>query len=234
MTETINPPTTTEQISIEHAKLRLPANLFIPQGAKGLIMFVQGSAGSRPAAHNRSISAELNRAGFATLLLDLLTRGERFSENKNAQKRSDVDLVSERVLMATDWIARQAALRALRVGYFGAGIGTAAALVAAAESPGSVAAVVSRCGRPDLASDQALSCVRAPTLLIVGGSDDAILPLNQRAFESLHCFKRMVLIPGDTDSLEQPHTLATVTALAREWFAESFKVPVQEIGPVRV
>jgi pimeloyl-ACP methyl ester carboxylesterase len=159
----------------------------------------------------------LNEANLATLLIDLLTPEEEMIDLRTAHLRFDIGLLAQRVIVATDWLRQYHDTRHLRVGYFGASTGAAAALVSAAERPQAVGAVVSRGGRPDLAGP-ALAGVQAPTLLIVGGNDYAVIELNQAAFAQLGCEKRLVIVPGATHLFEEPGALDEVARLAREWF----------------
>jgi dienelactone hydrolase len=159
----------------------------------------------------------LDEARLATLLIDLLTPDEEAIDARTAHLRFDIRLLAERLVGATDWLRQQPETRDLRIGYFGASTGAGAALVAAAERPHLVGAVVSRGGRPDLAGP-ALARVRAPTLLIVGGKDVSVIELNQAALAQLRCEKRLVIVPGATHLFEEPGALDVVARLAREWF----------------
>lgn len=195
----------------------LEGELRLPQGARGVVLFAHGSGSSRHSPRNRYVAALLNEAKLATLLLDLLTPAEEAIDARTAQLRFDIGLLAERLIGATDWLTEQPATRALRIGYFGASTGAAAALVAAAERPGIVGVVVSRGGRPDLAGP-ALAHVRAPTLLIVGGDDPQVIELNRQALAALPCVKQLVIIPGATHLFEEPGALEQVARLARQWF----------------
>jgi dienelactone hydrolase len=159
----------------------------------------------------------LNKAGLATLLIDLLTPDEEAIDARTAHLRFDIDLLAERLVATTDWLTQYPDTQSLPIGYFGASTGAAAALVAAAERPDAVGAVVSRGGRPDLAGP-ALMRVRAPTLLIVGGNDTEVIELNRAAFARLRCEKQLVIVPGATHLFEEPGALDEVARLAREWF----------------
>jgi putative phosphoribosyl transferase len=191
----------------------LDGRLSVPAGASGVVVFAHGSGSGRHSPRNRSVAAALNRAGFATLLLDLLTPAEA------ADRRQvfDVDLLAGRLAQATAWLGTQPAVARLPVGYFGASTGAAAALVAAAHRTSAVAAIVARGGRPDLAGPL-LSHVDAPTLLIVGGDDDAVLELNRRAARQLRCVHQVTVVPGATHLFEEPGTLEVVSRLAADWF----------------
>jgi dienelactone hydrolase len=195
----------------------LDGNLRLPKGAQGVVLFAHGSGSSRHSPRNRYVAALLNEARLGTLLLDLLTPDEEAIDVRTAQLRFDIGLLAERLIGATDWLTEQPETRPLRIGYFGASTGAAAALVAAAERPGVVGAVVSRGGRPDLAGP-ALAHVRAPTLLIVGGQDVPVIELNRQALAALRSEKQLVIIPGATHLFEEPGALEQVAQLAREWF----------------
>jgi len=195
----------------------LDGDLTVPEGASGVVLFAHGSGSSRHSPRNRAVAYQLNLAGLATLLIDLLTPEEERSEARTGHLRFDIGFLAGRLLAATDWLTRDAQTAAMRVGYFGASTGAGAALVAAAERPEVIGAVVSRGGRPDLAGP-ALARVQAPTLLIVGGDDEPVIPLNQRAYEELRCEKRLKIVPGATHLFEEPGALEQVAALATEWF----------------
>jgi putative phosphoribosyl transferase len=179
-------------------------------------VFAHGSGSGRFSPRNRAVAGVLVAAGLATLLMDLLTAEEEAEDVRTARLRFDIPLLAERVVYAIDWLSSEAILSALPVGCFGASTGAAAALIAAAERPGRVAAVVSRGGRPDLAGD-ALPRVQAPTLLIVGGRDAEVIRLNQKA-QSLLGRVRLEIVPGATHLFEEPGALEQVAMLAREWF----------------
>jgi len=202
--------------------VHIPANgvelegaLVIPEKATGLVLFAHGSGSSRFSPRNNFVAAELRHAGLGTLLIDLLTR----DEDRNYETRFDIPLLTRRVTTVAKWLADQEATRALALGLFGASTGAAAALQAAAAMPESIKAVVSRGGRPDLAGRQALTDVRCPTLLIVGGHDDVVIELNQQANALLACPKELVIVPGATHLFEEPGTLEQVARLAAEWFS---------------
>jgi dienelactone hydrolase len=203
----------------------LEGDLRLPRGARGVVLFAHGSGSSRHSPRNRYVAALLNEARLATLLLDLLTPAEEAIDARTAQLRFDIGLLDARLIGATDWLTEQPETRQLRIGYFGASTGAAAALVAAAERPGVVGAVVSRGGRPDLAGP-ALARVRAPTLLIVGGQDQVVIELNRQALAELRSEKQLVIIPGATHLFEEPGALEQVARLAREWF-ERYLVQAQ-------
>jgi pimeloyl-ACP methyl ester carboxylesterase len=181
------------------------------------VLFAHGSGSGRHSPRNRHVARLLNQARLATLLLDLLTAEEEALDEGSADLRFDIGLLATRLTGATDWLAGQENARDLNIGYFGASTGAAAALVAAAQRPERVKAVVSRGGRPDLAGT-ALVHVQAPTLLIVGGDDGPVIELNQMALLQLHCEKSLVIMPGATHLFEEPGALDEVARLAREWF----------------
>jgi len=193
--------------------INLEGALEIPATATGLVLFAHGSGSSRFSPRNNFVAGELRRAGLGTLLIDLLTR----SEDQDYERRFDIPLLTERVVAVSQWLADQPATHALPLGLFGASTGAAAALQAAAHNP-TVRAVVSRGGRPDLAGRKALTEVRCPTLLIVGGNDDVVIELNQQAYALLACPKQLEIVPGATHLFEEPGTLEHVAKLAADWF----------------
>ncbi|MEE8353406.1 MAG: dienelactone hydrolase family protein [Dehalococcoidales bacterium] len=164
----------------------------------------------------------LRNAGLATLLFDLLTAEEEVDDIRTAKLRFDIGLLARRLVAATDWLKENADARKLGIGYFGASTGAAAALVAAAERPDIVAAVVSRGGRPDLAG-KALPGVKAPTLLIVGGHDFQVIEMNQAALAKINVEKKLVIVPGATHLFEEPGALEEVARLAADWFSSHLK-----------
>jgi dienelactone hydrolase len=204
-------------VRVAAGRVTLEGNLSLPEGARGVVLFAHGSGSSRHSSRNRYVARLLNEAKLATLLVDLLTAEEEAVDLRTAHLRFDIGLLAERLVGATDWLTRHPDTRHLRIGYFGASTGAAAALVAAAERPDPVGAVVSRGGRPDLAGP-ALPHVGAPTLLIVGGNDFQVIELNRAAFEQLRCEKQLVIVPGATHLFEEPGALDEVQRLAREWF----------------
>ncbi|MGD9763441.1 MAG: dienelactone hydrolase family protein [Candidatus Binatia bacterium] len=210
-------PVAARSVRVPAGAATLEADLSLPAGARGVVVFAHGSGSSRHSPRNRYVAALLNEASLGTLLIDLLTPQEEAIDMRTAHLRFDIGLLAGRLVGATDWLARQPDTRELRIGYFGASTGAAAALVAAAERPDVVAAVVSRGGRPDLAGP-ALAHVRAPTLLIVGERDVQVLELNRAAFMQLQCEKQLVIVPRATHLFEEPGALEHVARLAREWF----------------
>ena len=202
----------------------IAGELVIPTHAHGIVLFAHGSGSSRHSPRNRFVAEELHKAGLATLLMDLLTSAEeRLDEMTGGGLRFDIGLLAGRLEAASDWVRANPSTHNLSLGYFGASTGAAAALVAAAaEWRGKVRAVVSRGGRPDLARE-ALSVVRAPTLLIVGGDDRVVIGLNHQALDVLVCEKRLEIVPGATHLFEEPGTLERVAALAVDWFLRHLK-----------
>jgi putative phosphoribosyl transferase len=202
---------------------RLEADLHVSAGATGLVVFAHGSGSSRFSTRNRAVAEFLETQGFGTLLLDLLTREEESVDNDTREFRFDIDRLARRVILATDWTQDCPDLRDLRIGYFGASTGAAAALVAAAARPTLVHAVVSRGGRPDLAG-QALGKVQAPTLLIAGGHDEPVIDLNRDAMRQMTARVELEIVPGATHLFEEPGTLEQVTNLAAGWFHRHLEV----------
>lgn len=197
----------------------LDGELALPVGAAGIVIFAHGSGSSRKSSRNRYVASVLNEAGLATLLMDLLTAHEEAVDLRTAELRFDIPLLAQRVLHATDFVQQDAQTRPLRIGYFGASTGAGAALLAAAQRPRDVHAVVSRGGRPDLAAEH-LARVQAPTLLIVGANDRAVIGMNQDALRQLHARARLEIVPGATHLFEEPGTLEQAARLARDWFAQ--------------
>ncbi len=189
--------------------------LDVPRGSPSVVLFAHGSGSSRLSPRNVQVATALSKAGLGTLLFDLLTEREA-ADRANV---FDIGLLAERLFLATNWLRAQTELRGMRVGYFGASTGAAAALVAATFKDNDVGAIVSRGGRPDLAG-AALAEVKAPTLLIVGGDDDVVIELNQAALSQLRCEKRLEIVPGATHLFEEPGALEQVVALARHWFRD--------------
>jgi putative phosphoribosyl transferase len=193
-------------------------DLTVPGNARGIIIFAHGTGSSRLSPRNRFVASVLQRAKLATLLLDLLTPEEEQVDVRTRQLRFNIDLLANRLVEASEWLGHDHdGGGSLPLGYFGASTGAAAALMAAAQLAGSIHAVVSRGGRPDLAGS-ALSKVTAPTLLIVGGDDYAVIDLNEKALKELQCEKRLEVVPGATHLFEEPGTLEQVAELASNWF----------------
>ena len=209
-----------EDVHIPVGQVELEGRLTVPPGALGVVLFAHGSGSSRHSPRNRYVAAVLQQAGIGTLLFDLLTS----AEEHDRRLVFDIDLLSERLMGATDWLRSQPAAAGLSLGYFGASTGAAAALSAAAGMGEELAAVVSRGGRPDLAIPN-LHDVRAATLLIVGGRDVVVLDLNREAQGHLRCENRLAVVPGATHLFEEPGTLDEAASLARDWFSAHLKQP---------
>ncbi|HEY9639651.1 MAG TPA: dienelactone hydrolase family protein [Coleofasciculaceae cyanobacterium] len=206
-------------VSVFTDSVKLEGNLVIPAGAQGVVLFAHGSGSSRHSPRNRYVATVLQQEGLATLLLDLLTAEEEEIDLRTRQLRFDIGLLATRLAGATDWIRRTPATQSLNIGYFGASTGSAAALIAAAQRPDVVKAIVSRGGRPDLAG-AALPQVQAPTLLLVGGHDFSVIVLNEDALARLEqaAEKQLKIVPGATHLFEEPGTLEQVAELASQWF----------------
>lgn len=205
-------------VRIETDGVELDGNLALPPEARGLVIFAHGSGSSRLSPRNRSVAEHMNQAGLGTLLFDLLTAREEQIDRATMHLRFDIDLLARRVVDAVDWTVTQGRLARLKIGLFGASTGAAAALDAAAERPDLVGAVVSRGGRPDLARN--LGRVLAPTLLIVGGDDLAVLRMNQSARDVMTgaAEKEIAIVPGAGHLFEEPGKLEKVADLATAWF----------------
>jgi len=198
----------------------LDGELVLPASASGVVAFAHGSGSSRFSPRNTYVAEVLQQQGIATLLFDLLT----CEEDRDYETRFDIALLTRRLLAATAWLQSEPATRSLKIGYFGASTGAAAALQAAAQMGDKVAAVVSRGGRPDLAGEAALCRVKAPTLLIVGAADYGVIELNQQAHALLHCKKELILIPHATHLFEEPGTLQQAAHGAAAWFAQYLQI----------
>jgi dienelactone hydrolase len=221
--------TATEQaVQITSGAALLDADLVVPLGARGIVVFAHGSGSSRLSSRNRAVADELTQGAFATLLLDLLTSEEERIDRVTAHLRFDIPLLAERLVAATEWASTHTETRDLPIGYFGASTGAAAALVAATRTGEAVRAIVSRGGRPDLAG-HSLRAVHAPTLLIVGGYDPVVLDLNREALSQLSGPKRLEIVPHASHLFEEPGALLRVAALARYWFAHY--LPAHELPP---
>lgn len=207
------------EVRIPFGDAELEGRLTIPPGATGLVLFAHGSGSGRHSPRNRFVAGELQRNGLGTLLFDLLTPGEADLDERTETLRFDIDLLTERLLLATDWAGNMPETMLLSLGYFGASTGAAAALEAAARRPDVIRAIVSRGGRPDLAGP-VLADVLAPTLLLVGSADAAVLELNQRALAELGCEKAMHLVTGATHLFDEPGALEEVAQSAVRWFKQ--------------
>lgn len=204
-------------VQVASGPVNLEGNLRIPDGARGVVLFAHGSGSSRHSPRNRYVAEVLNQAGFATLLIDLLTADEEEADRQTGHLRFNINFLADRLIEATEWLAQNPDPHNLRIGYFGASTGAGAALVTAAQRPEAVGAVVSRGGRPDLAGSS-LPNVQAPTLLIVGGNDTPVIGMNQEALAQLGVEKKIEIVPGATHLFEEPGALEEVARLAREWF----------------
>lgn len=195
----------------------LEGDLVVPQAPRGVVLFAHGSGSSRHSPRNRRVAEALQDAGIATLLMDLLTEPEERADAATGHLRFDIGLLADRLDRATTWLGEQQQTETLRIGYFGASTGAAAALVAATKNSDRVSAVVSRGGRPDLATE-ALAEVAAPTLLIVGGNDTAVIGMNEDAMSQMPGDVRLEIVPGASHLFEEPGALEEVSRLARDWF----------------
>ncbi|WP_200934306.1 dienelactone hydrolase family protein [Variovorax sp. Root318D1] len=211
-------------LRIRVQSVSLEADLSLPGAARGIVLFAHGSGSSRFSPRNREVAERLNEAELATMLVDLLTSDEEAVDERTRELRFDIGMLADRLVGLTDWLRVHEETAALRIGYFGASTGAGAALVAAAERPDMVDAVVSRGGRPDLAGPS-LERVRAPTLLIVGGSDGPVIDMNWQALAALHTEKRLSIVPGATHLFEEPDALGAVSVLARDWFKRYLDQP---------
>ena len=209
--------TTTTEVLIAAGTVNLQGDLSLPRRATGIVIFAHGSGSSRLSSRNQTVAQFINEENLGTLLFDLLTPEEEEIDARTHHLRFEISLLAQRLVDATRWVKNQPELQDLKVGYFGASTGGAAALVAAAELGDIVTAVVSRGGRPDLAG-AALARVQPPTLLIVGGRDEEVLRLNEEALEKLNCQKELAIIPGASHLFEEPGTMEAVAQRAAHWF----------------
>lgn len=205
-------------ITIDIEKAKLEGSLAVPEGAEGIVLFAHGSGSSRHSPRNIYVARMLRKAGLGTLLMDLLTK----EEDMTYETRFNINLLAERLETATRWAFNEESLKGLRIGYFGASTGAAAAIMASVRMGAKIGAIVSRGGRPDLAAPY-LDKVIAPTLFIVGGNDDVVIELNQKAYEMLKAEKDMVIVPGATHLFEEPGALEEVANLASLWFKNFLK-----------
>lgn len=223
---------TQQEIKIE--PLKVCGTLSLPcKNPSEYIIFAHGSGSSRFNPRNRYVAEILNRAGFATLLMDLLTPDEEETEQFSGHLRFNIGFLSDRLTGAADWLEVfcSAHLNDIKIGYFGASTGAAAAIVAAVRRPGKVHAIVSRSGRPDLAGNL-LQELKTPSLFIVGEKDTPVIPLNEAAFEKLTAEKEMAVIPGASHLFEEPGALEKVAELAAAWFEKYLKNPAQSGEPL--
>ncbi|MFB2918760.1 dienelactone hydrolase family protein [Aerosakkonema funiforme] len=209
-------------IWIGSGHIDLEGNLSVPEGARAIVLFAHGSGSSRHSPRNRSVAQQLNQAGFATLLFDLLTADEEQTDKQKRLLRFNINFLAERLIDATEWVAQNPDTHKLKIAYFGASTGAGAALVAAAELPEAIGAVVSRSGRPDMA-ESSLPKVQAPTLLIVGGNDTQVIEMNERALPQLQVEKKLEIVPGATHLFEEAGALEQVVRLAHDWLVQYLK-----------
>jgi len=202
-------------VRIPSGRAQMEGMVEVPEGARGVVLFAHGSGSGRFSPRNQFVARVLREGGLATLLIDLLEEWE----SQDRSKVFDIGLLAERLLSATEWLQADPETRELAIGYFGASTGAAAALEAAARGGYEIKAIVSRGGRPDLAMEY-LPRVTAPTLLIVGGNDWPVIPLNEEALDRLTCVKELAIVPGASHLFEEPGALEEVARLAREWFAK--------------
>jgi putative phosphoribosyl transferase len=200
---------------------RLDGILAVPEGSAGVVLFAHGTGSGRLSPRNTYVAGVLQQRGIATLLFDLLTP----AEDTEYRTRFDISLLTQRLAIATRWVSAQEEAAGLPIGYFGASTGAAAALRTANVSGIEVGAIVSRGGRPDLAGDEELARVAAPTLLLVGGRDTPVIALNRDAFAKLRCEKQLRVIPGAGHLFEEPGTIEQVALQAADWFERHFTSP---------
>jgi putative phosphoribosyl transferase len=220
---------TTADVRVPAGDATLVGRLDVPTHAAGVVLFAHGSGSGRDSPRNQAVARTLHDAGIATLLVDLLTEEEELHDRRTAVLRFDIPLLAERLVAAVRWLGQQPETGGLSVGLFGASTGAAAALVAAAEVPDAVAAVVSRGGRPDLAGD-ALPLVKAPTLLVVGSRDQQVLELNRDAFERIVVDRSIDIVEGATHLFEEPGALDEVARVAADWFGRHLRAARPVVG----
>jgi putative phosphoribosyl transferase len=227
-------PADAHPVMIPLDDVRISGDLSVRPTARGIVVFAHGSGSGRFSPRNRAVAEVLVEAGLATFLMDLLTGEEEAQDLKTGHLRFDVELLGDRVIGTIDWLSSETGIGKLPVGCFGASTGAAAALIAAAERPRRVAAVVSRGGRPDLAA-RALPRVKAPTLLIVGGRDREVIRLNRFAQTHLAGQSQLEIVPGAGHLFEEPGALEKVAALARDWFLQHLSdAPTDDVEAPRI
>jgi dienelactone hydrolase len=204
-------------VTIKVANAVIHGDLVVPENATGIVLFAHGSGSSRFSTRNRYVASILQESGLATLLFDLLSSEEEAVDELTRALRFDIDLLTRRLVLATDWVIKDDQVGKLNIGYFGSSTGAAAAIKAAVLRSSGVAAVVSRGGRPDLAGSD-LSQLKVPTLLIVGGWDSQVIQLNEEAFKKMKCEKKLEIVPGATHLFEERGKLEVVAQLASSWF----------------
>jgi dienelactone hydrolase len=215
--------TEAQSVAIPAGAVTLRGDLTVPPEAQGLVVFAHGSGSGRLSPRNRMVAERLNAGGFGTLLFDLLTEREEAADAETGTLRFAIDFLASRLIQATEWVVRRSETRSFLLGYFGASTGAAAALVAAAARPALIGAVVSRGGRPDLAGGH-LREVTAPTLLIVGGADHAVLRITRPALMQLGSpVKELAVVPGATHLFEEPGALEQVSEMALAWFTRHLR-----------
>lgn len=208
-----------QEVWIASGNVNLEGSLAQPETPRGIILFAHGSGSSRNSPRNQYVAQELNKAGFSTLLFDLLTPDEESTDQESRELPFNITFLAERLIDATQWVAQNLDMQNLKIGYFGASTGAAAALVAAAQFPNAVGAVVSRGGRPDLAGSS-LPNVQAPTLLIVGEKDSPVIEMNKQALAELAGEKKLEIVPGASHLFEEPGALEEIAKMARQWFEQ--------------
>jgi putative phosphoribosyl transferase len=228
MGDTTERPAEQTAVQIRAGEVTLAGDLSIPEGAQGLVLFAHGSGSSRLSPRNRFVAQVLQEGGLATLLFDLLTTGEEEIDRRTRHLRFDINLLASRLVAATDWVFQQPKMQYFKIGYFGASTGAAAALIAAAQRPEVVGAVVSRGGRPDLALP-VLEQVKAPVLLIVGGNDQPVIQMNEQALARLRSEAKLEIVPGASHLFEEPGTLEAAARLARTWFQRCLVVESPDV-----
>ncbi|MFC3286251.1 dienelactone hydrolase family protein [Litchfieldella rifensis] len=206
-------------VKLQAAGVDLEGDLIVPENPAGIVAFAHGSGSSRFSTRNQQVARYLSEQGLATLLFDLLTAQENEIDERTRELRFDIELIGKRMTGAVDWVAKAQEAQGLDIGLFGASTGAAAALIAAAERPDQVRAVVSRGGRPDLAGDY-LPAVKAPTLMLVGGWDEPVIDLNEQARERMRAICDLVIVPGATHLFEEPGKLDEVQEHAGRWFLQ--------------
>ena len=207
----------TENVELRAGIARIHGDLLVPENPKGIVLFAHGSGSSRFSPRNRHVASVLQEAGLATLLFDLLSKEEDALDEQTRELRFDIDLLTERLVITTDWVLKHELVGHLKLGYFGSSTGAAAAINAAVLRSDSIHAVVSRGGRPDLAGSS-LSRLKTPILLIVGGWDDQVIELNEEALSQIQCEKKLEIVPAATHLFEEPGKLDHVAQLASSWF----------------
>jgi putative phosphoribosyl transferase len=221
-----------ETVSLPVPRAVLSADLTVPEGASGVVLFAHGSGSGRMSPRNRMVAEMLRSAGFATLLVDLLTTQEESIDRVTGHLRFQIPFLADRLIACVTWLAQNESTRRMAIGCFGASTGSAAALTAAAELPKTIAAVVSRGGRPDLVPPEILQRVQAPTLLVIGGNDTPVIEMNKAAASYLRCVNKLVIVPGATHLFQEPNALEQVGGLSVGWFQENLRwtPPPQILG----